>query len=151
MKTLPTILCGLLLLTSLGCQPKVEQKIDFVEVRLHRWTALEGGETFILRRIGNEWTATLIGDGQRFSCFYCRDIKPRTGEWNHVCESLVRAGILELSGQEPHLGWEDGEGYNLEVTANGAVSQYSVFLAGEQKICGCKENARDRSDRQHDF
>ena len=138
MKTLPTILCGLLLLTCLGCQPKMDEKIDFVEVRLHRWTALEGGETVILRRIGNEWTATLIGDGHRFSCFYRRDVKPKNGEIGEVYDSLVRAGILELSGKEPHLGWEVGYGYELEVTSDGVISQYSVFLADKQQSANAK-------------
>lgn len=132
MKVIAIILCGLVLLTSLGCQEKVDEKEDFFEVRLHRWTALEGGETFILRRIGNEWSGSLIGDGQRFSCFYRREVKPNAGDWNELYKELVDAGILELSGKEPDLGWEDGNGYDLEVTSNGVVSQYSVFLADKR-------------------
>lgn len=132
------ILCGFVLLTSFGCQPKAEKEIALFEIRLHRWTALEGGETVVLRRIGDEWTGTLIGDGQRFSCFYQREAKPKVAGWNQLYDTLVHAGILELSGKEPDLGWEDGNGYNLEVTSNGAVSQYSVFLADKQTSSNAK-------------
>ncbi|MEO5858919.1 MAG: hypothetical protein ABIR33_08225 [Pyrinomonadaceae bacterium] len=116
----------------------MDEKKDFFEVRLHRWTALEGGETFILRRIGNEWSGSLIGDGKRFSCFYQHAVKPKVVNWNQVYESLVQAGILELSGKEPNLGWEDGNVYNLEVTVNGKVTHYSVFLADKQKSVSAK-------------
>jgi len=122
LKIIPFVLCGLAFIASLGCQSKVDEGTEFFEVRLHRWTALEGGETFIVRRIGNTWSGSLIGDGQRFSCFYQREAAPKVGDWKQLYEALVQAGILELSGKEPDLGWEDGNGYNLEVTANGKVS-----------------------------
>ncbi|MEO5860258.1 MAG: hypothetical protein ABIR33_15075, partial [Pyrinomonadaceae bacterium] len=65
-------------------------------------------------------------------------VKPKVVNWNQVYESLVQAGILELSGKEPNLGWEDGNGYNLEVTVNGKVTQYSVFLADKQGSVSAK-------------
>lgn len=131
MRTLLFILLALVL-TFVGCEQNSEKKVEFFEIRLHRWTALEGGEIAVLRRVGNEWTGQLIGDGQRFSCLYQREVKPKTGDWNQMHDSLVHAGILELSGKEPDLGWEDGDGYELEVTSNGKMSRYSVFLADKQ-------------------
>lgn len=138
MKTLLFLVCGLVL-TFAGCEPKVEKKVEFFEIRLHRWTALEGGEIAVLRRVGNDWTGQLIGDGQRFSCLYQRDVKPRTSDWNQLYDSLVRVGIVELSGKEPDLGWEDGDGYELEVTSNGKMSRYSVFLADKQESESAKK------------
>lgn len=137
MKTWTIISC-LLLVILFGCEPHKVEKFDFMEIRLHRWTALEGGETFLLRRLGNEWSGKLIGDGDRFSCFYQREVKPANGDWNQFYGSILQAGLLELSGKEPDIGWEDGDGYDLEVTIKDKVNKYSVFLPTKQKSTNSK-------------
>lgn len=88
--------------------------------------ALEGGETLLLRRIGDDWSAKLMGDGYRFSCLYQRNVKPSGGDWNQLYNSLLSAGLMEISGEEKIRQIEDGDNFYLEVTSNGNITRYSV-------------------------
>jgi hypothetical protein len=135
----------LLLVFLVGChiperdQLTKDEKIEFIEVRLTRSGALYGGETFVLRRIGNEWSGKLLGDGERFSCFYQRNISPRSGDWDRFYNVLLNTGLLEISGTEPFLGIEDGDRYELELTVNGRTTRYSVRHPNQQQSESAKK------------
>lgn len=124
-----------------SCVPKVEPNVEFEEVRIHRWTALEGGETLVLRRVGSNWSAKLQGDGNRFSCFYQRDEKPKS-DWNQFWNTLIVEGLMELSGNERSMGLEDGDGFDVEVTYQGKLRQYSVDNPTHQKSDNAKRILR---------
>ncbi len=123
----------LIILTSLiftfGCDSKSEQKIEqqneFLEIRIHRWTALEGGEIFILRKVNEDWSAMLSGDGKRFSCYYRKKVQPKSGYesfWNEVKKS----GVLEIpDGKIEDAEWEDGSGFVMEINSQNSLRRYS--------------------------
>lgn len=115
-----------------GCISNIEkiseQKNEFVELRIRRWTALEGGEIFILRRVDNDWSANLLGDGVRFSCQYNKSVKPKSS-WNNLWNSLKKDGLLEIpEGDFGAFGWEDGSGYDVEVFHQNELKRFSFFL-----------------------
>ena len=110
----------------LACTPGVEPKPEFAELRLHRWTGLEGGETIVIRRLGNEWSATLLGDGAMFSCLYQKSVNPKSDWqqlWNEILakemdsfpESLVTDYVVE-----------DGNGFDVEFTYQGKLKRLSI-------------------------
>ena len=106
----------------------VDQKIDVLDVRVTRWTALEGGEIFVLRKINNDWSGMLMGDGSRFSCLYQKSVQPRSDR-DTFWWSLQRAGLLEIPDGIYSAGdWTDGSGFNVEVTYLGKLKRYSFFL-----------------------
>jgi hypothetical protein len=105
--------------------PKNESPTEFEEVRIHRWTALEGGEFFILRRVGAEWSAELLSDGARFRCFYEKKVIPKS-DWNELWKRLLQEGVMEISGSELPSGWEDGDGFGLEMRSGGKTQRYFV-------------------------
>jgi hypothetical protein len=125
----------LILLSSLFCsacsspdEQKAEQKIEFLEVRINRWTALEGGETLLLRKINKDWSAMLLGDGNRFSCLYQQSVQPKSG-WENFWLSLQKEGLLEIpDGKYDVGGWLDGSGFVVEVFYQDALKRYSFFL-----------------------
>ena len=104
---------------------KVEELVEFEELRLHRWTSLEGGEVFVFRRVGTEWSAELLSDGARFRCFYAKKVTPKS-EWNALWNAFVQEGLTEISGSEPPSGWEDGDGFSLELRSKGETHRYVV-------------------------
>ncbi len=109
-----------------GCAPdETQRNVELEEIRIHRWTALEGGEIFIMRRVGTEWSAELLGDGSRFSCFYEKAVTPKS-DWNAIWNTFLQEGLMQLSGFEPRSGWEDGDGFNLEVRSRGKTQRYFV-------------------------
>ena len=127
-----------LLFFVVSCGEKRNDAInDFIEVRISRWTALDGGEIFLLRKIGTEWSGKLLGDGERFSCFYAHELKPKS-DWNQFYNKLLVEGLNEMSGREFDMDINDGDGFNLEVTANGRLTRYSVANAEKHN----SENAK---------
>ena len=110
----------------LGCNQAVREKPEFLEVRIHRWTALEGGETLLVRRIGSEWSAFLLGDGVRFSCLYQRPVPPKS-DWNQLWSTLLSKGLLEIpEGQLGRLVVEDGDGFDIEITHEGRLRRIEI-------------------------
>jgi hypothetical protein len=116
----PVLVCLLF-----SCAQKIEEKPEFLEFRLHRWTSLEGGETIIIRRVGHEWKGFLRGDGERFSCFYSREVKPRS-DWNQVWNTLLANDVRNISSQRRNYGIEDGEGFVGEFTMNEELTRFSI-------------------------
>lgn len=109
-----------------ACATKVEPRPEFIEFRLHRWTALEGGETLVLRHVAGEWSAKLIGDGRGFSCLYQRSVQPKS-EWNQLWNTLLTKGVAEVpDGLRRQLIVEDGNGFNLEITYQGKLRRISI-------------------------
>jgi len=135
------VVFSLVLLVFCSCSPKVRPPVEFEEVRIHRWTALEGGEIFILRRVGTEWSAELLGDATRFRCIYGRNVSPKS-DWNELWNTLLAEGMLEISGSEPPSGWEDGDGFRLELRSGGRLQQYIVDNPTHQKSENAKRIAR---------
>ena len=122
-----TVLLVLVIAIFCACRDQhTKEEEDFFEVRLTRSTALEGGETFLLRRVGGDWSAKLMGNGLQFSCLYQREVKPSGGDWTQLYNSLLTAGLMEISGEEEMQHVEDGDSFYLEVTSSGKVSRYSV-------------------------
>jgi hypothetical protein len=112
-----------------GCasqvEEKVEQKNEFLEVRINRWTALEGGEILVLRKINKDWSAMLLGDGSRFSCLYQKLVQPKS-DWNNFLLSLQAEGLLEISdGVHTNNCCMDGRGFIVEIIYEGKLKRYS--------------------------
>ncbi len=116
---------GLIFFVFCNCASKITPPVEFEEIRLHRWTALEGGEIFVLRHVGAEWSAELLSDATRFRCLYGRKVTPKS-DWNTLWNTLVQDGLMEISGSEPPSGLEDGDGFRLEVRSGGKIQQYVV-------------------------
>jgi hypothetical protein len=107
---------------------KVKQKNEFLEVRIIRWTALEGGETFVLRKVDKEWTAMLLGDGSRFSCLYQKSVRPKS-DWDDLWTSMQKDGLLDIpDGNFTAGGWNDGSGFIVDIFYKDQLKRYSFFL-----------------------
>jgi len=134
---LKLVIFGLVPIIFCGCAPKGTQPVSFEEVRIHRWTALEGGEIFVLRRVGTEWSAELLSDAERFRCLYERKVSPKS-DWDALWNTLIQDGLMEISGSDPPSGWEDGDGFRMEVRSGGKIHQYIVDNPSNQT----SENAK---------
>jgi len=121
-----------------SCEPKPIEKHEFLEFRLHRWIALEGGEIIVIRRIGNEWKAILMGDGSRFSCLYNREVKPKS-DWNQVWNAILSKGVREVSSPERDFGIEDGDGFVGELNENERLSRFSISHPGSRETDSAKK------------
>lgn len=119
------LILALISVTLAACAPNAEEESEFLEFRLHRWTALEGGETIVIRRAGNEWKARLMGDGQRFSCLYNKEVKPQS-DWNQVWNTILAKGARDISSQDRNYGIEDGDGFIGELTENENLSRFEI-------------------------
>ena len=106
-----------------SCNQQTEQKPDFIEVRITRSTALEGGETFVLRKIGKDWSASLLGNGYRFSCLYVKPIQPESN-WENLWESLQKEGLLEISDGWRMSNATDGSSYFVEINYQDKLKRY---------------------------
>lgn len=125
LKFLPIFLLSILYL---GCESKIEQKVEqkneFLEVRITRWTALEGGETLVLRKINKDWSAMLLGDGERFSCLYQKPVQPKS-DWENLWLSLQKEGLLEIpDGNYTNDCCTDGSGFIVEVFHQDKLKRY---------------------------
>jgi hypothetical protein len=111
------------ILLCLSCHKKAEQKAEFLEVRITRQTALEGGETLVLRKINDEWSALLLGDGYRFSCLYQKAVQPKSG-WENFWRELQSKGLLEISDGRRLSSPIDGNRFKAEINYQNNVKQY---------------------------
>ena len=107
-----------------ACNQQAKQQSEFLEVRVTRQTALEGGETLILRKINKEWSAELLGDGYRFSCLYKKSVRPKSG-WEEFWKNLKDKGFLEISDGRRLSSWEDGNEYLVEINNQHNWKRYS--------------------------
>jgi hypothetical protein len=122
-----------------ACNQPKEQKADFMEIRITRSTALEGGEIFILRKIDKEWSALLIGDGERFSCQYQKSISPKSG-WENTWNSLQKEGLLEIpEGEYTTDCCTDGDGYGAEIFYQGKLRRFSFHIPEKIPIKEAKQ------------
>jgi len=120
------LFCILFSLFAIGCAPAVTPAPEFAELRLHRWTGLEGGETLVIRRVGNEWSAMLLGDGDRFSCLYQKSVKPKS-EWQVVWDRMISLGLDSLpNAYKAEYVVEDGNGYEVELSYQGKLKRLSI-------------------------
>jgi hypothetical protein len=129
-----------------------EQSAEFVEVRIKRWTALEGGEILVLRKINNDWSAVLLGDGDRFSCSYQKSVQPRSG-WAVLWTSLKQEGLFDIpEGNYTTNCCEDGNGFDAEVFYQGKLKGFSFFLPEKQDNKEAKQiqNIGDVLSREFD-
>lgn len=78
-----------------------------------------------MRKTGSGWSGKLVGDGDRFSCFYERSLNPRS-DWEEIYRSLVDMGLFELEGVEEKLGWEDGNRFEVETVVGAKRTAYEV-------------------------
>ncbi|CAN5231642.1 hypothetical protein BH10ACI1_BH10ACI1_04710 [soil metagenome] len=144
MKTLKILLILGFYIFCFGCNSQVEQKIEkkneFLEVRINRWTALEGGEILILRKINNDWSAMLIGDGDRFSCYYQKAVQPKSG-WENFWNAIQKEGLLEIpDGQRGFCsGCTDGSGFIVEVSYQDKLKRYSLRIPEASKTKESKQ------------
>ena len=142
MKILRFLSIFVLLVFCSGCnsqvKQKVEQKNEFIEVRITRWTALEGGETFVMRKINKDWSAMLLGNGDRFSCLYQYSVQPKS-DWENFWLSLQKEGLLEISDGQRENGMLDGSGFIVEVFYQDKLKRYSF---DNPKISNTKESAQ---------
>jgi hypothetical protein len=125
-------LLPILLLFAGSCGSRIEQRPEqkdaFLEVRIARWTALEGGEILVMRKVNDEWSAMLLGDGTRFSCLYQKSVKPKSG-WDNLWVVLQTKGLLEIPGGNYSAdGWTDGSGFIVDVFYQDKLKRYSFFL-----------------------
>lgn len=123
---------AVLCLLCFGCNSQVEQEIkqknEFLEVRVNRWTALEGGEIFILRKINQDWSAMLLGNGDRFSCYYQKTVQPKSG-YENLWNELQKEGLLEIpDGIIEDAGWTDGSGFVAEVNYQNNLKRFSFTI-----------------------
>jgi hypothetical protein len=121
----------LLFIFCFGCNSQIEQKpeqsVEFIELRIRRWTALEGGETLVLRKINKDWSAMLLGDGARFSCLYQKQVEPKSG-WENLWQSLQKEGLMEIpEGAFGSLVMTDGNGFDVELTYQTKLKRSSFF------------------------
>jgi hypothetical protein len=126
------LLISALLVCCFGCGSKVEstneKRNEFLEIRITRWTALEGGEIFVLQKVNTNWSAMLLGDGVRFSCQYQKSVQPKSG-WENVWDSLQNAGLLEIpEGDYEAKGWTDGDGFNAEIFYQDRLKRFRFYI-----------------------
>lgn len=115
-----------------SCNQKAERKTEFLEVRITRQTALEGGETLVLRKINEDWSAVLLGDGYRFSCLYKKAVQPKSG-WENLWQDLQSNGLLDIPDGRRLNNAIDGSSYKVEVTYQNGLKQYSFENPQELK------------------
>ena len=115
-----------------ACNKQIEQKTDFLEVRITRQTALEGGETLVLRKIDKDWSAMLLGDGYRVSCLYQKSAQPKSG-WENLWQELLSGGLLEIADGRRLSNLTDGNRYIVEVNYQNKLKRYQFDNPGELK------------------
>jgi hypothetical protein len=112
-------------MAAISCgKPAEPARLDYLEIRIHRWTALEGGEIFVMRKVGSEWSAMLLGDGERFSCLYQKHVSPKS-DWNDVWRSITELGVPEFKSQ-PNPKIEDGSGFIGEIMYEGKLTRFTI-------------------------
>ena len=119
------LLCVLVGILVAGCGPKIEQPPEFSELRLHRWTALDGGEILVIRHLGSGWSADLLGDGERFSCLYRKSVKPKS-DWQQIWDRIAQGMDNLPDGYKADLVVEDGDGFDVEYTDKGKLKRLSI-------------------------
>ena len=121
------------LLFCFSCNQPTKEKREFLEVRINRWTALEGGETLVLRKVNEEWSAMLLGDGNRFSCYYQKNVQPKSG-YESFWIALKKEGLLDIpDGKYDASGYMDGSGFISEVTYQDKLRRFSFRIPEELK------------------
>ena len=128
----PGLLIFAMLFFCFACNKQVEQKPDFLEVRITRQTALEGGETLVLRKIDNDWSAMLLGDGYRRSCLYQKSVQPKSG-WENLWKELLSNGLLEIADGRRLTNSIDGNQYIVEINYQNKLKRYQFENPDELK------------------
>lgn len=128
----------LFVLFCFACNQPTTQKNEFLEVRINRWTALEGGETLVLRKINKEWSAMLLGDGDRFSCYYQKIVQPKS-DYENFWLALLKEGLLEIpDGKFDVSGYTDGSGFIVEINYQNKLKRFSFRIPEELKTIDSK-------------
>ncbi|MBX3245512.1 MAG: hypothetical protein KF685_13750 [Acidobacteria bacterium] len=108
-----------------SCSTKDADKPEFLEFRLHRSVALKGGEILVIRRVGKEWEAMLMGDERRFSCQYQKEVTPRS-DWGQVWDTIIAKGLRDISNASDARSVEDGDVFFGEFTEKEKFSRFSI-------------------------
>ena len=134
------IILILLIAFCFACNQKVERKIDFFEVRISRYAVLEHAtETLVLRKVGNEWSSTLLGNGLFAACKYQKVVPPKSN-FEDLWQKLVNEGLLEIpEGEYTTNCCTDGNGYEAEIFYEGKLKRFSFHIPEEIPIKEAKQ------------
>jgi hypothetical protein len=126
------IILILLIAFCFACNQKVERKVDFIEVRINRYAVLEHAtETLVLRKVDNEWSSILLGNGLFAACNYQKIVQPKSN-FENLWQKLVNEGLLEIpEGQYISKCCTDGSGYEGEIFYQGKLKRFSFHIPEE--------------------
>ena len=118
-----------------ACNQKIEQKVDFIEIRISRYIVLEHArETFVLRKVGKDWNSMLLGNGGIAGCNYQRIVQPKSN-FEDLWQKLVNQGLLEISeGEYTTNCCTDGDGYEAEIFYQGKLKRFSFHIPAKIPI-----------------
>jgi hypothetical protein len=124
-----SLLIFLAIFFSFACNQKVEQKVDFIEVRIGRYAVLEHArEILVLRKVDKDWSATLLGDGSFANCRYQKTVQPKIN-FEELWQEFVREGLLEIpEGENTTTCCKDGNGYEAEISYEGKLKRVSFHI-----------------------
>ena len=75
----------------------------------------------------------LIGDNERFSCFYQKNVVPKSG-WETLWTSLEKEGLLEIpEGNYTNNCCTDGDGFDAEIFYQDKLKRFSFLLPEKLK------------------
>jgi hypothetical protein len=131
------ILISLLIFCS-ACGQKLEQKVDFIEIRISRYAVLEHAkEMLVLRKIDKEWSSMLLGE--MFRCNYQRTAEPRLS-LEDLWLKFVSEGLLEIpEGEYTTNCCTDGNGYEAEISYQGKMKRFSFHIPDKIPIKEAKQ------------
>ncbi len=129
-----------LLIFCTACGQKVEQKVDYIEVRLSRYAVLERTtETLVLRKVDNDWSSILLGNKLFAACNYQKIVQPKSS-FEDLWQKLVNEGLLEIpQGQYTTNCCTDGDGYEAEISYQGKLKRFSFHIPSKIPIKEAKQ------------
>jgi hypothetical protein len=130
----------LLMIVCFACNQKVEQKPDFIEVRITRYAVLEHAkETLILRKVDKDWSSMFVGHGGIVGCAYQREVQPKLN-FDDLWKNLVSEGLLEIpEGEYTTNCCTDGNGYEAEIFYDGKLKRFSFHIPEKIPIKEAKQ------------
>ncbi len=123
-----------------GCNQKSEPKVDFIEVRISRYTVLEyARETLVLRKVDKDWSFALLGNEGIAGCNYQRIVQPKSNS-EDLWQKLLSEGLLEIpEGEYTTDCCTDGSGYEAEIFYQGKLKRFSFHLPEKIPIKEAKQ------------
>jgi hypothetical protein len=123
-----------------ACSQKVEQKVEFIEIRIGRYAVLEHArEVFVMRKIDKDWSAELLGDGSFANCRYQKVVQPKS-TFEDLWHKLVSEGLLEIpEGEYTTNCCTDSDGYEVEISHQGKLKRFSFHIPDKIPIKEAKQ------------